>query len=761
MQWLDPAGVPITGETNPTLAVSDVQYSQNGDVYFCVASNSVGSVTNSAILTVIVPPAISGQPSDLTVTNTQSASFTVVATGVPDPTYQWYRNNSPISPVANSTAASDTLVLASTSPSDAGSTYYVQISNAAGTTNSASATLTVNSIMAATAFSPANGATGLCYDTPLTITFNSTISLGTAGTIKIYNVANSATPVDTIDASLGAIQQRTFPGDGQSFSYQTIKISGNTATIYPHFNVLSSNATYYVTIDNAAFTDSAGANFVGITDTSVWQFTTKVGGPVDPTNPVVNFDGSADFLTVQGAVNSIPAGTSATQRVINVRNGVYNEIVDIAGKHNVTFRGQSRGGAVIAFPNNANFQIANGGTTHARMTFKVNANDVAIENMTVSNSTPQGGSQAEALMIESAAKRCIVNNCEIDSRQDTILANVNSSQAYFYKSTIKGNFDYIWGGGNLYFDQCLIDTIGGASGYNLTAARTDTSATTSSSFPWLNPGATYTANGMSFVNCTFTAESGVGSVTLAGSNGTAGNNVSWYGCDFATNYIAPSASLFTGNFIFWQDLNTSNGIPVTYPVVTSISGNDARLLAATNIPTWFYGWTPQLAPNIVTQPTNLTVTAGETAAFTVSATGISDPVYQWLQNDTNAPYASANSATLVISNATSADAATYSVVVSNTVSAVTSSNATLIVITPAPPTISGGAHVLADGSVRFSFSGTQNADYRVWAMTNIALTPVIGTWNLVGSGTFGAGPAIFTDSQATNFQKRFYIITTP
>lgn len=761
LQWLDQTGAPITNETNTSLTLLNVTYSQNGYVYSCVASNSEGSVTNNATLTVIVPPAITTQPSSLTVTNTQSASFTVVATGVPTPAYQWYKNGSPISSGSNNSATNATLVLAATSPSDAGSTYYVVVSNTAGTTNSTTVTLTVNSTISAAAFSPTNGATALCYDTPLTVTFGSTISLGTAGTIKIYNVTNAGAPVDTIDVGLGAVQQRTFPGDGQSFSYQTIKTNGNTATIYPHFNTLSSNSTYYVTIDNGAFKDAAGANFVGISATNIWQFSTKTGGAVDTNNPVVNADGSADFLTVQGAVNSIPSGNT-TPKVIRISNGDYNEIVDIAGKHNVTFRGQSRAGVKVGFANNATFQTANSGTTHGRMAFKVNANDIALENLTVTNRTPQGGSQAEALMIESSAKRCIVNNCEIASRQDTILANVNSSQAYFYNSKIIGNFDYIWGGGNLFFQNCEIRTISGASGFNLTAARTDTNATQTANFPWANPGGGFTANGMSFVNCTFTADTGVGAVTLAGSNGTAGNNVSWFGCDFATNYVAP-ASQFSGNFVWWQAQNTMTNTPVTFALLTTISGADARLLAATNVNTWFYGaWTPALAPNITGQPTNLTVTAGQTASFSVSATGIPSASYQWLQNGTNAPYPTANSATLMIPNAQAADATNYAVIVSNASGSVTSSVVSLTVIVPAAPvTDSSSLQKLNDGNIQFSFSGTQSASYRIWATTNVVLTPITSTWTLVGSGTFGASPVSFTDSNATNYPQRFYIISSP
>ena len=686
-----------------------------------------------------------------------TVSLNPLVTGNPVPTYRWQENGVDISG-----ATGATLTLTNVTTGQSGYVYSLIAQNAVGSvTNSMTLTVTVPvySTMTVTAVSPNNGATGICYDTPLTVTFSDTVSLGTQGSINIYNITNSTTPVDTISAANGLVQQRTFPGDSQSFSYQTFQISGNTVKIYPHFAVLTSNQTYYVTIDPKTFKDSGGTNFIGLTDSNAWQFTTK-GGPVDALNPTVSPDGSADFLTVQGAVDSIPSGNT-TPTVINISNGDYNEIVDIAGKNNVTLRGQSRAGVKVGYANNATFQIANGGTTHARMAVKVKANDVTFDNLTLTNRTPQGGSQAEALMVESGAQRCMVLNSEIDSRQDTILANVNSSQAYFYNCLIKGNFDYIWGGGNLFFYQCEIRTISGASGYNLTAARTDTSATQSASFPWANPGGTYTANGMSFVNCKFTAEPGVGNITLAGSNGTAGNNVSWFGCDFATNYVAPSASLFSGNFVFWQDENTMNGSPVTFAVVTSISGSDSRLLAATNVPTWFYGWTPAAATVIEGQPADATFTAGETATLTVVASGAPSLTYQWLQGGTNAPYPGANSATLSITNVQAADAGVFSVIVSNGTDSVTSSNATLTVIVPSAPTYSGAAALNGSRNLQFSFNGTSGADYRVWASTNIALTPIIGAWTQVGSGTFGVSPATFTDLQTTNYPNRFYIITSP
>jgi hypothetical protein len=68
---------------------------------------------------------------------------------------------------------------------------------------------------------------------------------------------------------------------------------------------------------------------------------------------------------------------------------------------------------------------------------------------------------------------------------------------------------------------------------------------------------------------------------------------------------------------------------------------------------------------------------------------------------------------------------------------------------------------LGDGSMQLSISGVPCYDYRLWASTNVAASPVTTTWTLVGSGTFASVPTVFTDTSATNFPRRFYVVTMP
>jgi hypothetical protein len=89
-----------------------------------------------------------------------------------------------------------------------------------------------------------------------------------------------------------------------------------------------------------------------------------------------------------------------------------------------------------------------------------------------------------------------------------------------------------------------------------------------------------------------------------------------------------------------------------------------------------------VAPTITTQPANQTVTAGQTATFTVVAAGTAPLAYQWQKNGVNIAGATATSYTTP-ATATTDSGSTFRVVVTNTAGTVTSAAATLTV-NPAP-----------------------------------------------------------------------------
>ena len=96
----------------------------------CGSSNS--SSQNNA-------PAITVQPSNVTVTVGQTATFTVQATGSGTLTYQWQKSNTAISG-----ATSSSYTTAPTTAADSGSQFTVIVSNSIGSVTSNPATLTVS-----------------------------------------------------------------------------------------------------------------------------------------------------------------------------------------------------------------------------------------------------------------------------------------------------------------------------------------------------------------------------------------------------------------------------------------------------------------------------------------------------------------------------------------------------------------------------------------------------------------------------------------
>jgi O-glycosyl hydrolase len=131
-------GANLEGAVADTFTLTNAQPEHAGG-YGVVVSNAVGSATSAvATLTVLVlPPVITLDPTNQTVLVGATVTFSVAANGTPPLSYQWQFNGTNLEG-----AVAATLNLTNVQPEQAGA-YTAEVANAGGTTNSATAILTV------------------------------------------------------------------------------------------------------------------------------------------------------------------------------------------------------------------------------------------------------------------------------------------------------------------------------------------------------------------------------------------------------------------------------------------------------------------------------------------------------------------------------------------------------------------------------------------------------------------------------------------
>jgi hypothetical protein len=200
----------------------------NQAVYTVVVTNSQGNLTSgAATLTVEAAPVITSQPGHQSVNLGQTATFTVVATGNPAPTFQWKKDGVDVSSGTGGTTASYTTP--ATTLADNGAAYTVVVTNSRGTVTGGPAHLTVTVVPPSITVQPGSttvspgqtatfqvsadgsaplgyqwlkngspiaGATQSSYTTPPTL-------LTENGTLFACRVSNAAGQVTSTSATLG------------------------------------------------------------------------------------------------------------------------------------------------------------------------------------------------------------------------------------------------------------------------------------------------------------------------------------------------------------------------------------------------------------------------------------------------------------------------------------------------------------------------------------------------------------------------------
>jgi large repetitive protein len=195
-----------------------------------------------------------------------------------------------------------------------------------------------------------------------------------------------------------------------------------------------------------------------------------------------------------------------------------------------------------------------------------------------------------------------------------------------------------------------------------------------------------------------------------------------------------------------------NGAELGDPNGTWVAGNQNPAVTASNPGNASSKPATVSAPTITTQPASRTVTAGQSATFTVAASGTAPLSYQWQKDTVN--LTGATTATLTLSSVTSANAGSYRAVVSNSGGSATSAAATLTVnpavVAPAITTQPASQTITAGANVTFSVaaSGTAPLSYQ-WQKDTVNLTGATTatlTLSSVTSANAGSYRAVVSNS---------------
>ncbi len=219
--------------------------------------------------------------------------------------------------------------------------------------------------------------------------------------------------------------------------------------------------------------------------------------------------GAGKFATVQAAVDAAPA----QGEVIRIAPGVYREKISVA-KNGIELRGMGAKpeDVVLSWDDSA----GSAGGTSKSWSVSVTGDDFLAENLAIQNLWEQThartheGAQAVALMIN--GDREVLRHVRLLGYQDTLYANsktchgagdpqdqaCRASRMLFQDCYVAGHVDFIFGDAKAVFDHCEIHAM----------AHPEVTITAQSRLYSLEN------SGYLFLDCTITAEKGVGELLL-------------------------------------------------------------------------------------------------------------------------------------------------------------------------------------------------------------------------------------------------------
>ena len=267
-----------------TACTSPISYTgplgQGSHAFSVEAQDSSGNQSSPTTYnwTINSPPTISTQPASTTINSGQTATLTVVAAGPPPLTYQWFLGTSgdASQPIAGAAAANYT-----TPALTATMSYWVRVSNGAGSADSSTATVTVNPAATTTTLtaSPNPSIFGQ------TVTLKATVTAGASGSVNFL--------------------------DGTT-SLGTATLSGGTATLTTSQLIVGSHTLTAAYAGNGGFAPSTSLGTTQVVNL-ISTTTTLTSTP----NPSV----TGQTVTLSSTVTVVAPGTGTVTGTVTFNDG--------------------------------------------------------------------------------------------------------------------------------------------------------------------------------------------------------------------------------------------------------------------------------------------------------------------------------------------------------------------------------------------------------------------------------------------------------
>jgi hypothetical protein len=290
-------------------------------------SASYGGQAQTATLTVnVVPPSITAQPVNQTVTAGQTANFTVVATGTAPLNYQWQRGG-----VAIPAAISSTYTTPATTTSDTGAQFTVVVSNSAGSVTSTPATLTVNPPLPTVSSLTLNPASvvGGSQSSTATVTLSGPAPAG--GALVAVSSSNAAAKVPSSVTILAGATGATF-----TISSSTVTASTGV-TISASYNGVSRTASLTVMPLPLPTVSSLTLNPTGVVGgLQSSTGTVTLSGPAPAGGAQVTLSSSNSGVARVPSSVTVPAGATSATFTVNTSVVLISTSATISASYNGT-----------------------------------------------------------------------------------------------------------------------------------------------------------------------------------------------------------------------------------------------------------------------------------------------------------------------------------------------------------------------------------------------------------------------------------------